>query len=681
MNVDFNVIKEQCTDIAKIIKEKKNNLIKILIQYEPYNVAQYEIERCVRTLNDIDKNQQYFKEKVDVISVFMPSNLPLYSLVIFALIPGFIAEELYVHPNTTLRQLKIMQNLYNILKIKEYLSNVNITSEKHDVFIEKYVKRSRVIIFTGRGTTRAEIEKVMPKNSILIFNGSGHNPVVVAEDADIDKAVKDSIFVKFFNSGQDCAGPDSIFIHKKIADEFIEKFKNECSKLIVGKFSNKNTFIGPIHQKSELKRLEKIIGDNKDNVIYGGKVDYDNLTVHPTIILSKMTEKANFQETFGPIAFIIEYEEDEELKLYFQDKNGRYQYNKMYVSLYGNSRYIRPNCDAILFKDNANTKNGVGIVLNNQTVHDVEIGTKAYGGYSKGASAVIFKNSHGKISSKALPILIPEVITELMINKKTINNLQVQSFLMLREIPGSDIDFVLKIEYEFKQQVKNIFANNIEFAFVFGSIAKRTFRRKESDIDTFICLKEDDKVKTATFIEWIVQFQYSLDLKSDLKYPSEITTHESLESAVENLKEIKISFSYSNEGYKTYDKIFWACVLPSFHKKRAFIGGEEGGKKLSSLAKKCQSYPKKWGEEFMQLLDKGEEIPISLQKCYEGLNKEKIKQKLTKLLEEHEYCEIMRLIEFNMIENANSKASCRAYVKNELSQASVEDIESVVQIG
>ncbi|XGA08819.1 MAG: aldehyde dehydrogenase family protein [Wolbachia endosymbiont of Xenopsylla cheopis] len=658
MNVDFNLIKKQCIDIAKIIKGKENNLIKILIQYEPYNVARYEIERCIRTLSDIDKNQQYFKEKVDTISVFMPSNLPLYSLVLFTLIPGFIAEELYVHPNTTMRQLKIMQNLYDILKIKEYFPSVNITSEKHDVFIERYVKKSKVIIFTGRGTTKAEIEKIMPENSILIFNGSGHNPVVVTEDADINKAVKDSIFVKFFNSGQDCAGPDSIFIHKKIANEFIGKFKNECSKLIVGKFSNKNTFIGPIHQKGELERLEKIISNNKDNVIYGGKVDYDNLIVHPTIILSKITEQVNFKEVFGPIAFIVEYEEDEELKLYFQDENGRYQYNKMYVSLYGNSRYIRPNCDAILFKDNVNTKNGVGIVLNNQAIHDAEIGTKAYGGYSKGASAVIFKNSHGKIFSKALPILIPEVITELLINKKAIANLQAQSFLMLREIPGSDVDFVLKIEYEFKQQVKNIFANNIEFAFIFGSIAKRTFRRKESDIDTFICLKEDDKIKAATFAKWIVQFQYSLDLKPDLKYPCEIMTHKVLQSAVENLKKVKIFLSHSNPII--YDKILWACILPSFYRKQAFVGGKEGGEKLSNLAKKCRSYPEKWGKEFIRLFDKSEKVS-------KGLRKEEIKQKLIQLLENHEYSEVMSLIEFNAPESTSNKVSCKANTKNELS--------------
>ncbi|WP_339048369.1 aldehyde dehydrogenase family protein [Candidatus Mesenet endosymbiont of Phosphuga atrata] len=678
MNVDFNLIKKQCIDIAKIIKEKENNLIKILIQYEPYNVARYEIERCIRILNDIDRNQQYFKEKVDVISVFMPSNLPLYSLVIFALIPGFITEKLYVHPNTTLRQLGIMQNLYDILKIKEYFPSVSITSDEHDDFIERYVKKSRVIIFTGRGTTKAEIEKVMPENSILIFNGSGHNPVVVAEDADINKAVKDSIFVKFFNSGQDCAGPDSIFIHKKIADEFIEKFKNEYSKLAVGEFSNKNTFIGSIHQKSELKRLEKIIGDNKDNVIYGGKVDYDNLIVHPTIILSKITEQVNFKEVFGPIAFIIEYGEDEELKLYFQDENGRYQYNKMYVSLYGNSRYIRSNCDAILFKDNVNTKNGVGIALNNQTIHDVEIGTKAYGGYSKGASAVIFKNSHGKISSKALPILIPEVITELMINKKTIDNLQAQSFLMLREIPGSDVDFMLKIEYEFKQQVKNIFANNIEFAFIFGSIAKRTFRRKESDIDTFICLKEADVVNTINFTKWLVAFQYSLNLKPDLKYPCEIMTHKVLQSAVENLKKVKISLSHSSPII--YDKILWACILPSFYRKQAFVGGKEGGEKLSNLAKKCRSYPEKWGKEFIRLFDKSEKVSISLQKRYKGLRKEEIKQKLIQLLENHEYSEVMSLIEFNAPESTSNKVSCKANTKNELSQASIENIENAVQI-
>lgn len=676
MDVDFSLIKKQCLDIAKIIKKEENNLIKILIQYEPYSVAQYEIERCIRTLKSIDENQQYFKKKVGTISVFMPSNLPLYSLIIFALIPGFIAEKLYVHPNAALRRLEIVQNLCNTLEMEKHLLNIDITSEEHDVFVERYVKRSKVVIFTGRGTTRAKIEKIMPEDSILIFNGAGHNPLVVAEDADVDKAAEDSVFVKFFNSGQDCAGPDSILVHKKIAGEFVKKFKNECSKLVVDKFSNKKTFIGPIHQESELKRLEKIISDNKDNVIYGKKVDFDNHIIHPTIISSKITEKVNFKETFGPIAFIVEYEEDEELKLYFQDKGGKYQYNKMYVSLYGNSRYIRSNCDVILLNDNVNTKNGAGIVLNNQTIHDLEIGTRAYGGYSKGASAVIYKNSRREISKNALPILIPEIITELLINKKTINNLQIQGSSVLRSISDSDVDFVLKIEYEFKQQVSSIFGNGVEFAFIFGSIAKRTFRRGASDIDTFICLKEADEINTVNFTKWVVQFQYSFNLKPDLEYPSEITTHKILESAVENLEEIKVSFSYSNKNSKIFDRIFWACVLPSFHKKRAFVGGEEGGRKLSSLAQKCKSYPRKWGEELIRLFDKNEEIPISLQKRYRGLTKEEIKQKLTKLFEEHEYCEIMRSIEFNATESANDKVSYKACVKNELRQVSVENIET-----
>ncbi len=432
--INFDTIKKQCEEIAKTIEEKQEELEKTLMQYQSYDVAVYEIKKCMHTLKTIDENRQYFKEKVGAISVFMPSNLPLYSLVIFALIPGFIAERLYIYPNTILRKQKIIQSLHDILQIKEHLPNIEVfeiegnAKDAHKVFIEEYVKKSQVIIFTGRGEVKKKIEEAISNDSILIHNGVGHNPVVVAEDANIDKAVEDSVSVKFFNSGQDCAGPDSILVHKKVVNDFIKKFKDKCSELKVGDYSDAKTYIGPIHRGGELNRLKKIIDNNRssvvhiENVVPGKEVNRDKKIVYPTIISLKTIEKANFCEIFGPIAFIVEYETDEQLKLYFQ--NDCYKKNKMYVSLYGSSKYIESADDIKLLTETVSTENGVGIVLYNQTIHNVEVGTKAYGGYSEGASSVKYKNSEGKTFEIAIPILIPQVITELLTNKMSMEKLQ-----------------------------------------------------------------------------------------------------------------------------------------------------------------------------------------------------------------------------------------------------------------
>ncbi len=212
--------------------------------------------------------------------------------------------------------------------------------------------------------------------------------------------------------------------------------------------------------------------------------------------------------------------------------------------------------------------------------------------------------------------------------------------------------FIIIIECEFKRQIINIFGNNVEFAFIFGSIAKGIFQIQKSDIDTFVCLKTNDLQKVRDFEEWIISFQYQLNLSPDLKYPSEIVTYQFLESVIKNLEDIRVAFSYSD--LSVFDRIFWVCILSSFRRKQAFIGGKEGRIKLSNLVKKFRPYPKKWGEQFIKLFDQNEEVPVSIQKHYQNLDKQAIREKLTKLLAEHEYCEIMRLVELNVTNSINT---------------------------
>lgn len=79
--------------------------------------------------------------------------------------------------------------------------------------------------------------------------------------------------------------------------------------------------------------------------------------VHPTVIARDISDNPNYDEIFGPIAFVHRYSSDDELSLYFQDKKGRYMANKMYVSLYVSqprtvvhkTRLTPVNCNASLF--------------------------------------------------------------------------------------------------------------------------------------------------------------------------------------------------------------------------------------------------------------------------------------------------------------------------------------------
>lgn len=68
------------------------------------------------------------------------------------------------------------------------------------------LKAFDLVVFTGKPSNSLMFLKKMKPNSILVINGAGHNPLIITETADIDKAVEGALLLKGFNGGQDCAG-------------------------------------------------------------------------------------------------------------------------------------------------------------------------------------------------------------------------------------------------------------------------------------------------------------------------------------------------------------------------------------------------------------------------------------------------------------------------------------------
>lgn len=417
-NHNQQLIISKAHDLVEKINQQSGALKTILSEYQTHCTTDYEIERSIRTLKGINNNIQYLASDKTIASaaVVLPSNLPLYSLVVFGLIPSFMAGEVNIRPNALLQEKHIVMRMSEILNLNSSFPNVKIVNAKEHVEFKPYFEKADLIVFTGNPVHAEKLSETMKKGSVLVVNGSGHNPVVVTETANIDKAIEKTIHLKGFNGGQDCAGPDAILIQESISKEFIEKFKERFASLKSGSFSDCETMIGPIERESELDRIHKILVKNRKDISSGGCINYQASTIVPTVIVRPIDQNPNYTETFSPIAFIHPYEKDEDLKNYFNDKNGSYQSNRMYVTLFGNSHYVESRND-----DEAPGKKGnVGIVLKNKTIHDVEIGYEPYGGYSFGASYVLKKTTQGKIQKAAMPILIPHVIAEYLIQDKSL---------------------------------------------------------------------------------------------------------------------------------------------------------------------------------------------------------------------------------------------------------------------
>ncbi|MCW8452586.1 aldehyde dehydrogenase family protein [Legionella quinlivanii] len=607
------------------LKAKSEALKNLLAEYQPFDVTGYEIERCIRTIDGIGENSAYLngKQSIDSIAIMLPSNLPLYSLLIFAIIPSFLSKSVNVRPNSILQELNLISRIYDELELDNLFPNVGVVNEEHAGF-EKYIRNANLVIFTGKPSNAEKFLKLMKQDSLLVINGAGHNPVVVTETANIEEAVKGTTLLKGFNSGQDCAGPDAILVHHTIAEKFIEQFQQAFSRLPAGACNDPNTIIGPIHRLSELQRLMMLIHQNKKDILSGGIINLNTSQIIPTIIVRGIERYPNFKEVYGPVAFIHPYKEDRDLSLYFNDLDGQYSANRMYVSLYGDSEYISSRDDAV----NPGRPGNVGIVLKNETIHDVEIGYKAYGGYSMGASGIVKKSSTGT-QRAAMPILIPEVIVKYLINNQDLpksyeeKTSQPRGPSILRN--KNDIE---PIVLDFQQTVTRSFGDLLAFGFVFGSAAKGKLKVKGDDcddLDTFVCLKNESPETEAIYLEELKKLHYKYNLKVDDVFPAEIMTLETLKEAISRASKHDVSIWKPIEG-QMFDDLFWVHSLTD--KKTGFIGD---GKLMSSLIKSAQSNIYRWQKQIIAEIKGSSTLPLHLHSTFSGLGKDQIIEKMEKM--------------------------------------------------
>jgi len=175
------------------------------------------------------------------------------------------------------------------------------------------------ISFTGS----TEVGKILMEQSAstvkkLSMELGGHAPFIVFDDADIDEAVAGALQSKFRNSGQTCICTNRLFVHESVYDTFLEKFTNDVKKIKVGNGLDEGIVSGPLIDKFS---LEKVIDHVQDAVNVGAKIAIGG-DVHalggnffqPTVLSNVSTKaKITYEETFGPVAPVYKFSNDEEV--------------------------------------------------------------------------------------------------------------------------------------------------------------------------------------------------------------------------------------------------------------------------------------------------------------------------------------------------------------------------------
>jgi acyl-CoA reductase-like NAD-dependent aldehyde dehydrogenase len=155
------------------------------------------------------------------------------------------------------------------------------------------------------------------KGSVLELGGK--DPQIVCPDADLANAVSGAVWGGFANAGQTCSGIERVYVHKDVADSFLEGVVRETERLTVGDPREWTTEIGPMVSEEQAKLVTELVDDavkSGATRLSGGPTPVTGMNGHfiaPTVLTGVTHEMRIMQEEiFGPVLPIITVDSEQE---------------------------------------------------------------------------------------------------------------------------------------------------------------------------------------------------------------------------------------------------------------------------------------------------------------------------------------------------------------------------------
>ncbi len=180
----------------------------------------------------------------------------------------------------------------------------------------------RTISFTG-GTVTGQTITERAGIKRLSMELGGKSPVLIFDDADLERALDAALFTIFSINGERCTAGSRIFIQRSIYDAFCKEFAKRAKRLIVGDPQNMDTNVGAMITR---QHWEKVMGyvqlasEEGATVLAGGGVPTDlpdhvagGNFIQPTVLTNVRNDmRVAQEEIFGPVVCLIPFEDEAE---------------------------------------------------------------------------------------------------------------------------------------------------------------------------------------------------------------------------------------------------------------------------------------------------------------------------------------------------------------------------------
>ncbi|WP_000096953.1 NAD-dependent succinate-semialdehyde dehydrogenase [Acinetobacter baumannii] len=265
-------------------------------------------------------NQQRFiisKEPVGVVAAITPWNFPI------AMITRKAAPALAAGCTVVIKPAN--ETPYCALAIAKLAEKagipagvINVVTGKSQEIGSVFTSHEKVKKLTFTGSTpvgRLLMQQCSSTIKKLALELGGNAPLIVFDDADLDKAVQGAIFAKFRNAGQTCVCANRIYVHDNIYQAFAEKFVQEVQKFKVGNGLEDGVHIGPLINEKAVLKAQQLIDDAVSKgakIACGGKQHALGQTFYEPSVLTNVDRTMEIvqEEIFGPVAPLIRFTDE-----------------------------------------------------------------------------------------------------------------------------------------------------------------------------------------------------------------------------------------------------------------------------------------------------------------------------------------------------------------------------------
>jgi glyceraldehyde-3-phosphate dehydrogenase (NADP+) len=322
---------EICLAIASQLKKRKNEFAKIISSEsgKPLVYSIGEVERCIDTftiaseeakriggdffpLDAVSRGEDRYaithRFPEGIVAGITPFNFPL-NLVAHKIAPAIaVGAPIILKPasSTPITAITLGKIISETDWPREAISIIPCTGKNAKPLVED--PRVKVISFTGSADVGWAIKQRCGKKKVILELG-GNAGVIIDKDANLQYASKRCVMGSFAYSGQVCISVQRMYVHVSVFDEFVDLFKKETEKLIIGDPLDPTTTFSAMIDEDNAKRVQDWV---ERAVFAGAEVLFGGERVgsmYPPTALTNVpvNEKVVCEEVFGPVVVIEKF--------------------------------------------------------------------------------------------------------------------------------------------------------------------------------------------------------------------------------------------------------------------------------------------------------------------------------------------------------------------------------------